>query len=90
MPFFIELTDKDFKTIVFKTDKNPFEFKNIKPGDYRLRLIVDINNNGKWDTGNYSRKLQPEPILVFPNLINVKANFEYEDQYFDLSSFSMP
>lgn len=85
LPFFIELLDKEFKTVILRTDKSPFTFKNIKPDTYRLRLIIDANRNGKWDTGNYSRKIQPEKILVYPAELIIKANFEYEDQYFDLS-----
>ena len=85
LTFFIELLDKDFKTVVSRVEKSPFTFKNVKPATYRLRLIIDSNKNGKWDTGNYERKIQPERIIVFPSELNVKANFEYEDQYFDLS-----
>ncbi len=85
LTFFIELLDKDFKTVVRRVEKSPFTFKNIKPDTYRLRLIIDSNQNGRWDTGNYERKLQPEKILVYPVELIIKANFEYEDQYFDLS-----
>ena len=28
-----------------------FEF--IDPGDYFVRIIIDENENGIWDTGNY-------------------------------------
>ncbi len=85
LPFFIELLDKEFKTVILRVDKSPFTFKNIKPDTYRLRLIIDSNRNGKWDTGDYSRKIQPEKVLVYPAELIIKANFEYEDQYFDLS-----
>ncbi len=85
LPFLIELLDKEFKTVVRTADKSPFTFKNIKPDTYRLRLIIDANKNGKWDTGNYSRKIQPEKIVVYPAEMVIKANFEYEDQYFNLS-----
>jgi hypothetical protein len=83
--FFIELLDKEFKKVVKRADTTPFVFKNVKPDSYRLRLILDENNNGKWDPGDYSRKKQPEKILVFPVELIIKANFEYEEQNFDLS-----
>lgn len=87
VPFVVELIDKDFKNLVFRSEKTPFEFRNIKPGAYRLRIFIDYNRNGRWDTGNYTRKLQPEPVIVYPQELLIKANFEYEDQYFDLSTF---
>jgi hypothetical protein len=82
--FFVELLDKDFKTVENTAYTSPFTFANIKPGTYRLRLVVDENNNGRWDSGDYSRKRQPEQILVFPSELIIKANFEYEDQYFNI------
>ncbi len=85
LTFFVELLDKDFKTVIRRAEKSPFTFKNIKPDTYKLRLIIDSNQNGKWDTGNYERKIQPEKIFVFPTELVIKANFEYEDQYFDLT-----
>ena len=43
-----------------------FEFINVPPGVYYLRLTIDANNNGKWDTGNYSQHLQPEEVYYYP------------------------
>jgi hypothetical protein len=45
---------------------------------YLLKVIIDANNNGEWDTGNYLRKLQPEKIEYFNQNINVRANWEME------------
>lgn len=81
-PFFIELLDKDFKTVIKTAEESPFVFKNIKPGTYQLRLVIDENRNKRWDTGDYSKKLQPEKALIYPTELLIKSNFEYEDQYF--------
>ena len=35
------------------TDNGQAEFYYLKPGKYFMRIIVDANNNKKWDTGNY-------------------------------------
>ena len=29
-------------------------FKYLKPGEYYIRMFIDENGNGKWDTGNFS------------------------------------
>ncbi|APD06827.1 hypothetical protein UJ101_01308 [Flavobacteriaceae bacterium UJ101] len=39
------------------------KFNHIKPGTYTLQMIVDLNNNGSWDTGDFFKKIQPEPYL---------------------------
>jgi hypothetical protein len=30
-----------------------------------LRLLIDLNKNGKWDGGNYITKAQPEPVVYY-------------------------
>lgn len=78
--FFLELVDE--RQVVVRTLRNvkTYELKNIKPGKYRLRLIVDRNNNGLWDSGRYDKRQQPEPIHYYPGgPINIKANFELEE-----------
>jgi len=72
------------RTVAAKDKKPVFSF--IEPGKYRMRFIEDGNNNGKWDTGNYLKKRQPERVFVFDELkskgiINVRANWENEIIY---------
>jgi hypothetical protein len=58
-------------------DSNLVEFKNLRQGAYRIRLIYDANNNGRWDPGNYEEKRQPEKVVYFPQTIDIKPNFDY-------------
>jgi hypothetical protein len=53
----------------------------LKPEKYRLRLIFDSNGNGKWDTGNYLKNLQPEKVINFPNEINIRSNWDVEQDW---------
>ncbi len=53
-------------------------FINIYPGSYRVKMIVDGNHNGKWDTGVYLRKLQPEETRYYPESITVRANWDVD------------
>lgn len=54
------------------------DFFFLKAGTYYLRLYVDQNRNGKWDTGLYSAGLQPEPVYYYPSSIQLKANWDIE------------
>ncbi len=56
-------------------------YNYINPGKYLLKLIFDDNNNGKWDPGNYLLKQQPEKIMYFMKEINVRANWEIEEEW---------
>ncbi|UOB19127.1 Ig-like domain-containing protein [Abyssalbus ytuae] len=58
-----------------------YDFNNINPGNYLLRVIFDTNSNKKWDTGNYLKKIQPERISYFPTPIELKANWELEQEF---------
>jgi uncharacterized protein (DUF2141 family) len=57
-------------------------FENTLPADYLLRVIQDLNNNGKWDPAIPEMQQEAEPIYYyfndegFPNFF-VKANWDY-------------
>ncbi|NCW11725.1 MAG: hypothetical protein EBV82_00945, partial [Chitinophagia bacterium] len=55
-----------------------FRISKLPPGDYQLKLLLDENNNGIWDTGKYSQQKQPEIVIKLPTILNVKANWENE------------
>ena len=40
-------------------------FDYLKPDKYKFKVIFDRNGNGKWDTGNYLEKIQPEKVAYF-------------------------
>lgn len=49
----------------------------IQPGEYEIRVLVDQDGNGVWDTGAYYRVPRKQPEKVFPirDLINIKKNW---------------
>ncbi|MGV0845912.1 Ig-like domain-containing protein [Empedobacter falsenii] len=80
-PFILQFlkTDKDFTVIeelYNPANKNYFEFNFIEPGEYLFRLLVDENENGKWDTGDYLSGKQPEPIYLYPEPIKIRAMWD--------------
>lgn len=52
-------------------------FKSIPPGKYSVRMIQDINGNGRWDTGNYDNLSQPEPLFT-RELEELRAGWELD------------
>jgi hypothetical protein len=57
------------------------EFPYLKPEKYKIRLILDSNKNGKWDTGFLAGNLQPEEVVYYPKVIKVRSNFEYKENW---------
>jgi hypothetical protein len=60
------------------SESQTIKYKYLVPKAYILKLIIDSNNNGKWDTGNYLMKLQPEKVLYYTQRVNVRSNWEIE------------
>lgn len=58
-----------------------FDFVNVDPATYNLRVIFDDNNNKAYDTGNYLKKLQPERIAYHPDAIEIRANWDVNEQF---------
>ena len=74
------LNDKERVLREFKIDTT-IEALNIDllpPEKYNFKLIVDKNNNGKWDTGKYLENLQPEMVYYYKETITVKSGWDYE------------
>ncbi|NQY10805.1 MAG: Ig-like domain-containing protein [Flavobacteriales bacterium] len=53
-------------------------YNYLPAGEYKLKLIYDDNKNGKWDTGNYLEKVQPEKIVVYHEGLKIKSGWETE------------
>nr|WP_233582341.1 Ig-like domain-containing protein [Prevotella sp. OH937_COT-195] len=58
------------------TNSGTAEFFYVKPGTYYMRMFVDTNRNGIWDTGNYSENRQAETVFYYPEKINCKAKWD--------------
>lgn len=52
------------------------DFYFLASGKYSARLINDTNGNGVWDTGRYEDKRQPEMVYYYPQVLELKANFD--------------
>ena len=60
-----------------KTITYPF----LNPGTYRVTAFCDENRNGRWDPGDYRKKLQPETMYNFPTTINIRAYWDSEETF---------
>ena len=53
-------------------------FSYLAPVEYKIKVIHDLNGNGKWDTGKYLDKIQPEPVEILPVSITVRSNWDHD------------
>jgi len=61
--------------------KTVFNFGLVEPGSYYARLILDANANGKYDTGNYLKQMQPESIIYYPKLLDLRSGWSLNETF---------
>ncbi|WP_324673997.1 Ig-like domain-containing protein [Hymenobacter sp. GOD-10R] len=80
--FQLQVINNEFQPIaVLNNPKGTFRFDNLAPGAYRLRVLVDLNGDGKWSAGDPNLKIPAEPVYFYTGLplAPVRANWEQED-----------
>ncbi len=84
--YFLQLIDKTGKVIQERQPGNSIRFRNLPPGEYQLRAVIDVNQNGKWDPGNILDNQLPENIVYYKDrsgssVITLRANFEVSERF---------
>lgn len=82
-PVIVQLVDAKYNLAaeaILKEGNSVF-FDEISPNKYFLRIIYDDNNNGRWDTGNFLNRLEPEKIIYYPAQIEVRANWSLNETF---------
>ncbi len=83
LPLIVQLlNDKGTVLAEMKCENSTkISWKNLVPGSYQVRAIVDENRNMKWDSGDYFNKKQPERILFFATPIQIRAKWDIEEKF---------
>ncbi len=75
----VQLINKDNVIREKVVDKSGlYSFSHLVPQEYQIKVIHDPNKNGKWDTGKYMEKIQPESVEILPVVINVRSNWDHD------------
>lgn len=81
-PYVVEILNTFGEVIGEKycTKETEMSFDAIQPSTYTVRLFYDDNKNKIWDTGNFKTKQQPEEMIYFQGLIDVRANWDVDQE----------
>ena len=74
-------SDAPLYRVVKPVGESIARFKLLAPGAYYMRLFIDDNLNGKWDTGNPLDSLQPEEVYYFAKKLDLKKNWDVEQAW---------
>lgn len=75
------LDTKDVLLATKRAEQKGTLFEYLKPGDYYVRMFIDKNDNGKWDTGDLTKHIQPEEVYYFSKKLTLMANWEFEETW---------
>jgi hypothetical protein len=78
--YIIQLLDEKENVIRVDAIENEkiINYEYLYPQKYKLKIIVDENANGKWDTGNLLSKQQAEKVIYYSELIQVRSNWDLD------------
>ncbi|MDX1630096.1 MAG: hypothetical protein R3345_15410, partial [Fulvivirga sp.] len=80
--FIVQLINNQNTIIQEISNQKEITFKTIPPGkEYRLRVLVDANNDGYWQPGNIFEFQPPEPVIFYEDSEGIqtfpfRANWE--------------
>lgn len=70
----IDASDKPVKSVT--TRNGNAEFFYVNPGKYYMRMFIDSNKNGIWDTGDYANDKQAEEVFYYHDGIECKEKWD--------------
>jgi hypothetical protein len=65
------------KKLIRGASEQTIRFSQLLPGKYILEIILDHNSNGRWDPGDFFKKLQPEKKMDI-TLEELRKNWDIE------------
>lgn len=72
----IQLLKENFELIDEVSNNPEFSFNLIEPGKYKIRVLIDANNDGQWSPGNMLEQIEPEPVYLYPELLVIRADWQ--------------
>jgi len=80
--YIVQLTNLDNKVIEEIKNIKDHTFRHLEPLEYKLKIIIDENNNGKWDAGNFYDGVEPEKVILYKSeegkhSFPLRSNWDY-------------
>lgn len=81
-PFWLQLLNNNDQVLEeIYTESSEFTFNYLSPEQYYFKILVDENQNGHWDDGDFFNKTQGEKAYVYPSMVNVRALWTIDETW---------
>ncbi|UOQ75398.1 hypothetical protein MUN84_11770 [Hymenobacter sp. 5516J-16] len=75
--YWVQLLESNGQVLTtLDSPRGTYRFDNLQPGTYRVRVLIDTNQDGRWQGGDPQLRRPPEPVYLFPKAIQVRSNFD--------------
>jgi hypothetical protein len=76
--FIIQLLNEQYEVVAEIRNKANYEFKEVLPGAYRLRVLALRDQDAAWCFGNIYKLEMPDPVIFYPHELPIVANWELD------------
>jgi hypothetical protein len=80
--FIVQLLNTKYEVVEEIRNKTDYVFKNVLPGNYKIRILVLNEKDGKWAFGNINQSIPPNPVILYSHELTIVANWEID--YIDI------
>jgi hypothetical protein len=81
--FIIQLLNEKYEVVKEIRNQTDYVFKDLLPGDYRIRVLGLRGQNAAWSFGNIHQSKPPDPVVFYPYELPIVPNWEFD--YIDIS-----
>ena len=74
--FIIQLLDTDYEVVDEIKNKRHYQFREVVPGKYKIRVLVLRKPDAAWSFGNIKERIEPDPVLFYPEEVVMNANWD--------------
>ena len=74
--FIVQLLDTDYNVVDEIKNERHYQFKEVVPGNYKLRVLALQKADAVWSFGNIKARIEPDPVLFHTEEVAVIANWE--------------
>ena len=80
--FWLQMLNESGDVIYSKYGKeSQITFNSLKPGKYQLRILVDNNENGMWDTADFANGDFAEDVYILDKKIDIRPLWEIRETW---------
>lgn len=80
----VEVLDKRDTVVQRQTvvgGRGTLRFSHLPAAEYRLRAVLDYDDDGRWTPVDYRRQRQPEECVMFDKTLQLREKWEMEEKW---------